>query len=114
MNIKLKQNILAVIEDKKSEILKIGNQQQRIVFVIKVLEKNFQTKDLHNAIRDKNITSMFAFQDRFTISPIIEALKTYRETGVKIRLVGDNDLDEVLMSIYDLIDNSMDLEDIKK
>lgn len=105
MNIVLKQKILAVIEDKKSEILEIDNLQQRIEFVIQILEKNFQSKDYLSAIRDDNITSMFAFQDRITISPIIEALKTYQETGVKYRFVDDSNLDHVLMFIYEIVED---------
>ena len=105
MNIVLKQKILAVIEDKKSEILEIDNLQQRIEFVIQILEKIFQSKDFLSAIRDDNINSMFAFQDRITISPIIEALKTYRETGVKNRIVGNSNLDQVLMSIYEIVED---------
>ncbi len=105
MNTELRQKILALIEDKKSEILEIDNQQQRTEFVIQILEKNFQAKNLLSAIRDDNITSMFAFQDRITITPIIEALKTYKETGVKNRIVGNSNLDQVLMFIYEIVED---------
>ena len=105
MNTELRQKILALIEDKKSEILEIDNQQQRTEFVIQILEKNFQAKNLLSAIRDDNITSMFAFQDRITITPIIDALKTYKETGVKNRIVGNSNLDLVLMFIYEIVED---------
>lgn len=107
MNTELRQKLLAVIEDKKSEILEIDNQQQRIEFVIQILEKNFQAKDLFSAIRDDNITSMFAFQDKFTIAPIIEALKADIETGVKNKIVGDSHLDQVLMFIYEIVEDKI-------
>ncbi len=105
MNMELKQRLLAVIEDKKSEIVEIDNLQQRIEFVIRILEKNFPAKDLFNAIRDDNITSMFAFQDRFTIIPIIEALRAYIETGVKYRIADCPNTDQVLMFIYEIVED---------
>ena len=104
MNTELRQKILTVIEDKKSDILEIDNQQQRTEFVIQIIEKDFQAKDLFSAIRDANITSMFAFQDRITITPIIEALKIYKETGVKNRIVDNSNLDQVLMFIYEIVE----------
>lgn len=107
MNTELRQKLLAVIEDKKSEILEIDNQQQRTEFVIQIIEKNFQAKDLFNAIRDDNITSMFAYQDRITITPIIEALKIYKETGVKNRIVDNLNLDQVLMFIYEIVEEKI-------
>lgn len=110
MNTELRQKILALIEDKKSEILEIDNQQQRTEFVIQILEKNFQAKNLLSAIRDDNITSMFAFQDRITITPIIEALKTYKETGVKNRIVGNSNLDQVLMFIYEIVEDGKKID----
>ena len=107
MNTELRQKLLAVIEDKKSEILEIDNQQQRTEFVIQIIEKNFQAKDLFNAIRDDNITSMFAYQDRITITPIIEALKIYKGTGVKNRIVDNLNLDQVLMFIYEIVEEKI-------
>lgn len=107
MNTELRQKLLAVIEDKKSEILEIDNQQQRTEFVIQIIEKNFQAKDLFSAIRDDNITSMFAYQDRITITPIIEALKIYKETGVKNRIVDNLNLDQVLMFIYEIVEEKI-------
>lgn len=110
MNIELKQKILAVIEDKKSEIVEIDNLQQRIEFVIQILEKNFPAKDLFNAIRDDNITSMFAFQDRFTIIPIIETLRAYIETGVKYRIADNPNIDQVLMFVYEIVDDGKKID----
>ena len=107
MNTELRQKLLALIEDKKSEILEIDNQQQRTEFVIQIIEKNFQAKDLFSAIRDDNITSMFAYQDRITITPIIEALKIYKETGVKNRIVDNLNLDQVLMFIYEIVEEKI-------
>ena len=107
MNMELRQRLLAIIEDKKSEILEIDNLQQRIEFVIKILEKNFQSKDYFSAIRDDNITSMVAFQDRLKITPIIKALKSYIETGVKYRIVDSSILDQVLMFIYEIIEDGI-------
>ncbi len=107
MNTELRQKILTVIEDKKSVILEIDNQKQRTEFVIQIIEKNFQAKDLFSAIRDDNITSMFAFQDKITITPIIEALKIYKETGVKNRIVDNSNLDQVLMFIYEIVEEKI-------
>lgn len=105
MNMELRQRLLAIIEDKKSEILEIDDLRQRIEFLIQLLDKKFQSKDLFSAIRDDNITSMFAFQDRITITPIIEALKGYIETGVKNIIIDSSDLNQVLMYIYEIVED---------
>ena len=48
---------------------------------------------------------MFAFQDRITITPIIEALKGYIETGVKNIIIDSSDLNQVLMYIYEIVED---------
>lgn len=105
MNSETNKRFSDLIESIRTHVIEIETREDRIDYIISQIDKRFQSKGLLDAVRDDNITSMFSFQRRYTVRPVIDALEVYRDTGIRHVLSSDCGLNEALTIIYNLIES---------